>query len=78
MRKAGTMSVREKLLRIIEALSEEDLEELLEYARWLQADKVELSSEERKELEKAKTEVARGKVVPWRSIRRTGDRSCEA
>lgn len=29
------MSVREKLLRIIEAMGEEDLEELLEYTRWL-------------------------------------------
>lgn len=65
------MSIREELIKAIETMEEEDLAELLEYARWLQADKVELSPEERKELEEAKAEVARGEVVPWRAIRRT-------
>lgn len=58
------MSIREELIKTIEAMKEDDLEELLEYARWLQVDKVELNPEERQELEEAKTEVARGKVVP--------------
>lgn len=65
------MSIREELIKAIETMEEKDLEELLEYARWLQADKVELSPEERKELEEAKAEVARGEVVPWRAVRRT-------
>jgi len=65
------MNIREELIKAIETMEEEDLEELLEYARWLKADKVELSPEERKELEEAKAEVARGEVVPWRAIRRT-------
>lgn len=65
------MSIREELLKTIEALSEEDLEELFEYARWLKAEKVELSPEERQELEEARAGVARGEVVPWRAIQRT-------
>ncbi|NSW83180.1 MAG: hypothetical protein HPY90_07880 [Syntrophothermus sp.] len=66
------MGVREELLKIMETLNEEDLEELLEYARWLQADKFEeLTKEEYRELEEAEAEVARGEVVPWRAIRRT-------
>lgn len=65
------MSIREELIKAIEAMDEEDLEELLEYAKWLQADKVELSPEEYRELEEAEAEVARGEVVPWRAIRRT-------
>lgn len=64
------MNVREELIKVIEAMSEEDLEELLEYARWLQTDnKVELSPEERQELEEAKAEGASGEVVPWRATR---------
>ena len=63
------MSIREELIKAIEAMGEEDLEDLLEYARWLQTDKVELSPEERQELEEAKAEVARGEVVPWRARR---------
>lgn len=73
------MSIREELIKAIEAMKEDDLEELLEHAKWLQADKFEeLTKEECRELEEAEAEVARGEVVPWRSIRRTGDRSCEA
>lgn len=41
------MSIREELIKAIESIDEENLEELLEYARWLQADKVELNLEER-------------------------------
>jgi len=67
------MSIRKELLKLIEALSEENLEELLEYARWLQADKEELTLEEYRELEEAEAEVARGEVVPWRAIRRTAE-----
>jgi len=52
------VSIREELLKTIETMNEEDLQELLEYARWLQADKVELTSEERQE-EKALNEEAR-------------------
>jgi len=66
------VSIREELIKAIETMEEEDLEELLEYARWLKADKVELSPEERKELEEAKAEVARGEVVPWRPIQQIG------
>ena len=72
------MNVREELIKLIDAMSEADLEELLEYARWLQADKEELTKEEYPELEEAEVEVARGEAVPWGSIRRTKDRSYEA
>ncbi|HHY99364.1 MAG TPA: hypothetical protein GX509_11570 [Firmicutes bacterium] len=58
------MIIRKEQLKAIEVLSKEDPEELLEYARWLQADK-----EEYRELEEAETEVARGRVVPWRATR---------
>jgi len=47
------MNVREELIKLIDAMSEADLEELLEYARWLQADKEELTKEGYRELEKA-------------------------
>jgi len=41
------VSIRDELLKTIETMNEENLAELLEYARWLQADKVELNLEER-------------------------------
>lgn len=63
------MDIREELLKTIEALNEEDLQELLEYARWLQAEKEELTPEEYRELEEAEAEVARGEAVPWRATR---------
>lgn len=43
------MSIREELLKAIEALSEEDLEEVLEYVKWLRADKEELTPKEQQE-----------------------------
>ena len=63
------MSIREELIKAIESMNEENLEELLEYARWLQADKEELTPEEYRELEEAEAEVARGDVVPWGTTR---------
>lgn len=63
------MDIREELLKTIEALNEEDLQELLEYARWLQAEKEEFTLEEYRELEEAEAEVARGEAVPWRATR---------
>ncbi|MDI7247280.1 MAG: hypothetical protein QME92_07395 [Bacillota bacterium] len=65
------MSLREELLKAIDAMTEEDLEELLEFARWLRADKEELTPDEKRELEEARAEVARGEVVSWREIRRS-------
>lgn len=53
------MNVREKLLKIIEAMGEEDLQELFEYAKWLQSDKEGLSPEEPRELEEGKAGAAR-------------------
>ena len=34
------MSIREELIKAIEAIGPEDLEELLEYARWVRSDSV--------------------------------------
>lgn len=65
------MSLREELLKAIDAMTEEDLQELLEYARWLRADKEELAPDEKRELEEARAEVARGEVVSWRDVRRS-------
>ncbi len=51
------MSIREELyksyIKAIETMEEEDLEELLEYTKWFQADKEELAKEEYRELEEA-------------------------
>lgn len=70
-KEARSMSLREELFKTIEAMTEEDLEELLEYARWLRADKEELTPDEKRELEEARAEVAREEVVSWREIRRS-------
>lgn len=63
------MGVRKELLKTVQTMGEEDLEELLKYARWLQADKEELTPEECRELEEAKAEAACGEVASWRATR---------
>jgi len=43
------MGIREELLKTIEVMDEEDLKELLEYAKWLQADEEGPNQEEQQE-----------------------------
>ncbi|HHY98859.1 MAG TPA: hypothetical protein GX509_08980 [Firmicutes bacterium] len=62
------MSIREDLLKEMEAMNEKNLRELLEYARWLNSERGDeaesLSAEEAKEADEAWAEYLRGESIP--------------
>ncbi len=62
------MSIRKDLLREMEAMNEENLRELLEYARWINSEqggrKETLSAQETQEADEAWAEYLRGDSIP--------------
>lgn len=68
------MSVREELIKAIEALDEESLEAVLDYVRLLQEpEEVEPLAEERAAIARGREEFARGECAKWRELKRNGD-----
>ena len=68
------MSVREELIKAIEAMDEESLEAVLDYVRLLQEpEEVEPSAEERAVIARGREEFARGEYAKWRELKRNGD-----
>ncbi len=68
------MSVREELMKAIEAMDEESLEAAFDYVRLLQEpEAVEPSAEERAVMARGREEFARGECAKWRGPKHTGD-----
>ena len=68
------MSIREELIKAIEAMDEENLEAVLDYVRLLQEpEEVEPTEEERTAITRGREEIARGEYVRWRELKRNGD-----
>ncbi|NSW83182.1 MAG: hypothetical protein HPY90_07890 [Syntrophothermus sp.] len=68
------MSIREELLKAIEAMSEEDLRAVLDYVRLLQEpEEVEPTEEEREAIARGREEYARGEYMKWRGLKRSCD-----
>ncbi len=64
------MATREELRRIVDALSDEDAAELLDYAHWLRQDNETLSTQEAARVQRGEEQLARGETVAWDDLRR--------
>jgi len=65
------MTTRDDLLHLVDALDEDAVGELLDYAHWLAADDDEpLTEEESARVEAGKAEIARGDYVTLEELRR--------
>lgn len=68
------MSIREELIKAIEAMDEENLEAVLDYVRLLQEpEEVEPTAEERTAIARGREEFAHGEYARWRELKRNGD-----
>lgn len=65
------MNLREEIIRSLDTLSEDDLEGVLEYIRFIQEpEEVEPTEEEVAAIARGKEEIARGEVVRWRDLKK--------
>lgn len=65
------MNIREEINRILDNLSEDSLEAVLAYARFIsEPEEVEPTAEELKAITKGKEEIAKGEMVRWRDIKK--------
>jgi cytochrome c553 len=64
------MTAKEELRQIVDALSEEDAAELLEYAHWLQQEGETLSDAEIARVQHGEEQIRRGETVSWDQLRR--------
>jgi hypothetical protein len=65
------MSTREEIIKNLDNLSEDALEGVLEYIRFIQEpEEVEPTAEEEAAIAKGKQEIARGEVLRWRDLRK--------
>jgi hypothetical protein len=65
------MSTREEIIKNLDTLSEDDLEGVLEYIRFIQEpEEVEPTEEELKAIAEGEKEVAWGEVVRWRDLKK--------
>jgi cytochrome c553 len=63
-------TTKDELRRILDALSDEDAAELLEYAHWLRQTGETLSDEEVARVTEGEEQLRRGERVPWDTLRR--------
>jgi len=61
---------KEKLLKLVEELSDEDAAEAVDFVEWLLLDEDRLSEEELAEVEIGEAEIARGEKVGWDRVKR--------
>lgn len=65
------MNLREEIIKNLNSLSEEALEGVLEYIRFIQEpEEVEPTAEEVAAIARGKKEIARGEVVRWRDLKK--------
>jgi hypothetical protein len=65
------MNLREEIIKNLDTLSEDSLEGVLEYIRFIQEpEEVEPTSEEVAAIARGKQEIARGEVVRWRDLKK--------
>jgi cytochrome c553 len=63
-------TTKDELRQILDALSDEDAAELLEYARWLRQTGETLSDEEVARVTEGEEQLRRGERVSWDTLRR--------
>lgn len=64
------MTTKERLHEIVDALSEDEAAELLDYAEWLRQESETLTEEESARVRAGAAELARGERVAWEDLRR--------
>ncbi len=65
------MNLREEIIKSLNNLSEDSLEGVLEYIRFIQEpEEVEPSAEEVAAIARGKQEIARGELVRWRDLKK--------
>lgn len=65
------MNLREEIIKSLNNLSEDSLEGVLEYIRFIQEpEEVEPTAEEVAAIARGKREIARGEVVRWRDLKK--------
>jgi hypothetical protein len=65
------MNLREEIINSLDSLSEEALEGVLEYIRFIQEPaEVEPTVEEVAAIARGKKEIAKGEVVSWRELKK--------
>ena len=65
------MNLREEIIKNLDTLSEDALEGVLEYIRFIQEpEEVEPTAEEVAAIARGKQEIARGEVVRWRDLKK--------
>jgi hypothetical protein len=65
------MKIREEIIKNLDTLSEDALEGVLEYIRFIQEpEEVEPTAEEVAAIARGKQEIARGEVVRWRDLKK--------
>jgi hypothetical protein len=65
------MNIREEIIKSLNNLSEDDLEGVLEYIRFIQEpEEVEPTEEERAIIARGKEEIASGDLVDWRDLKK--------
>ena len=65
------MNIREEIIKNLNTLSEDALEGVLEYIRFIQEpEEVEPTAEEVAAIARGKQEIARGEVVRWRDLKK--------
>jgi hypothetical protein len=67
----SAMNLREEIIKNLDTLSEDAMEGVLEYIQFIrEPEEVEPTAEEIAIIARGKEEIAKGKVVPWRDIKR--------
>jgi hypothetical protein len=64
------MDIREEIIKALDTLSEESLEGVLEYVKFIQEpEEVEATEEELKAIAKGEEAYAKGEYVRWRDVK---------
>ncbi len=62
--------VKEKIIQVLNIMSDDDLYSVFDYVRFLYPEEVEPSESELKAIERGRKEFSKGQYVKWREIRR--------
>lgn len=62
--------IKDDLIKLIDGLSQDEMEELFIYLKWKLMKKETLSEEAIKEMHEGQDEITRGEWVRWRDVRR--------
>ena len=64
------MTNKEKLIKLVEDLSEEDAGEAVDFVQWLLLEEDSLTEDELEEVKQGEAELARGERVSWDQVKR--------